>query len=262
MNSLPKYYVYEWVRPDYGVVFWVGKGHGKRAYTFKRNKHTNHIIATLAGKGMKPRVRILARFVNENSALDFEIERIAFWEPLGELTNYTKGGQGTSGYRHSPEECARRSKFNPMKRPEIIAPRSGDNHHYRRPGLVSVFATDNNPCYSEESIARMSGPNNPMKNPEIALENAEKRKGVSRSKEQRENIRKGQLEHQSKISPSDRKESNRKAAETRKVNRELKLLTMSEAEREAERKANSEAGKKAAETRRKNKLLREQGLIK
>ena len=68
MHPAPKHYVYEWVRPDIGVVFYVGKGAGDRAYCFKRNKHTNDIINFLRKKTMKPCVRIIARFINEDSA--------------------------------------------------------------------------------------------------------------------------------------------------------------------------------------------------
>jgi hypothetical protein len=221
-TSPAKYYVYEWVRPDYDVVFWVGKGHGNRAHTFKRNKHANNIISALADKGMKPEVRILARFVNEQNALDFEIERIAFWRPLGELANYTDGGQGATGYRHTAEECERRSKFNVMKRPEIALARSGENHHAKRPDYVTFFSTENNPCYSEENIARMTGPSNPMKDPVMAQDNAKKRKGVKRTEEQKARIRAGQLAHQARISEEERAESNRRAAETRRRNKLLR----------------------------------------
>jgi hypothetical protein len=109
-----KHYVYEWVRPDLNVVFYVGKGVKGRAHDFvhNRNKHTKRIIEKLSKNNLKPCVRILARFTQKDSAFDFEKERIAFWMPLGELTNKTPGGEGgdtMSGRKHSPESIANMS---------------------------------------------------------------------------------------------------------------------------------------------------------
>jgi len=108
MELAAKYYVYEWVRPDYNVAFYVGKGTRGRAWDIKnRNKHTMDVVKYLNKKGMKPEVRILAHFVNENSAFDFEVERIAFLEPLGELTNHlpggVNGGGGMKGKKHKED---------------------------------------------------------------------------------------------------------------------------------------------------------------
>jgi hypothetical protein len=94
MELVAKHYVYEWVRPDYNVAFYVGKGSKKRAWEHKGNKLTKNIISYLNKNGMKHEVRILAHFVTTQAAFDFEIERIAFLKPLGELTNQTGGGEG------------------------------------------------------------------------------------------------------------------------------------------------------------------------
>jgi len=122
-----KHYVYEWVRPDYDVVFWVGKGVRRRAWNFKRNAHTNRVIAALSDKNMVPQVRVIAHFSSKQAAFEFEIERIAFWEPLGELTNKTKGGEGRSGFAHTKE----------FK------------------GLMREYAKDpNHPIHSQESVGK------------------------------------------------------------------------------------------------------------
>lgn len=113
MRSTPKHYVYEWVRPDFGVVFYVGKGTRNRAYCFKRNKHTNDVVNFLRKSSMKPCVRIIAKFVNEDSAYEFEEERIAYWG-LENLTNDLPGGRngggGMKGKKHKPETCVQIGK--------------------------------------------------------------------------------------------------------------------------------------------------------
>jgi hypothetical protein len=153
MNNAAQHYVYEWVRPDYDVVFWVGKGIGRRAWEFKRNDHTNKVIAALAEKGLKPQVRILARFLTKGKAFEFEIERIAFWEPLGELTNKTKGGDcGPVMYGND----------NPMSRPEVYAKYQenlvrGENHWW--------FGKE--PWNKGLSLPQQSGPLNPMSDPVV-----------------------------------------------------------------------------------------------
>lgn len=114
MNVDAKFYVYEWVRPDIDMVFYVGKGTNNRAHDFKhnRNSHTKNVISKLENNGMNPSVRIISYFVTKEAAYEFEKERIAFWEPLGELTNKTSGGEGgdtMSGRKHTPESIAKMS---------------------------------------------------------------------------------------------------------------------------------------------------------
>jgi hypothetical protein len=112
MKLQAKYYVYEWVRPDYNVAFYVGKGCKKRAWSMRnRNKYTTDVVNYLHKKGMKPDIRVLAHFVNEDSAYDFEAERIAFLDHLDELTNElpggVNGGGGMKGKKHKQETIAR-----------------------------------------------------------------------------------------------------------------------------------------------------------
>lgn len=108
-TSEAKYYVYEWVRPDYNVVFYVGKGTGGRLNVQKRNSDTNAVIEELWSKGLKPRKQIIARFVNEQACLDFEIERISFLEPDGWLTNVKHGGPA-NGHTFTEKWCKEQSE--------------------------------------------------------------------------------------------------------------------------------------------------------
>jgi hypothetical protein len=208
MMQEAQYYVYEWVRPDLNAVFYVGKGKGNRAYCFERNPHTNNVVASLAEKGLKPRVQFAAYFVNEKAAYDFEEERIAFLEPLGFLTNKTPGGEGVRGEAISGENShTKRPEFrafagesfrryyqtedgkthrgvirkrmienNPHHIPEVAEKLSGDNHWTHKEGVVTFFHGNANPSKKPENIDRMVF-NNPMKNPEVAEAVAQKNRG-------------------------------------------------------------------------------------
>lgn len=96
------FYVYEHWRPDKDICFWVGKGHKRRAYEFKRNKHYDKVVAKLKQLGMCVEVRMVDSGLLEAEAHQLEVERIAFWRSQGiKLTNATDGGEGVSGYKHS-----------------------------------------------------------------------------------------------------------------------------------------------------------------
>ena len=119
------YCVYEHIRPDTGVVFYVGKGRKSRSTEMKggRNKHHLRIQAKLAKLSLKVEVRIIACFMDEKDAFAFERERVAFWRSNGvSLANMTDGGDGTSGWKHSKEwSDAQRARWIGKKhRPESI----------------------------------------------------------------------------------------------------------------------------------------------
>lgn len=101
------FYVYEHWRPDIGACFWVGKGSGQRAVEFRRNPHYNKIIAKLRRMGLKPVVKIIASDLTEDEAFALEREQIAIQRQNGApLANYSDGGEGPAGYRHTAETRA------------------------------------------------------------------------------------------------------------------------------------------------------------
>lgn len=105
-DSPDKFYVYEHWRPDEGVIFYVGKGHARRAYDWHRGRNRWHkfIVAKLRAAGLKVEVRIVHRSMLEVDALAKERELIAHWRSLGaDLVNLTDGGDGPSGRKHSEE---------------------------------------------------------------------------------------------------------------------------------------------------------------
>jgi len=114
MTTSGTYYVYEHWRLDRDECFYVGKGHGSRAYSVKgRNRHHLAICAKLNRIGSAMEVRIVSCGLNEEDAFSLEKERIKFWRNVGvDLTNMTNGGEGISGFQHSDSTRKRLSEIN------------------------------------------------------------------------------------------------------------------------------------------------------
>src|SRR5690349_13997481 len=91
------FYVYEHWRPDKNICFCVGKGHGNRAWRFrKRNKYHRNIVEKLRRDGYEVQVKIIAYKKTEKQAFALECKLIAIYRRRGiELTNMTRGGEGT-----------------------------------------------------------------------------------------------------------------------------------------------------------------------
>ena len=88
------FYTYAHYTPE-GRLFYIGKGQGRRAYTFhKRNNYWNHVVE----KYGKPDVQILANWNTEEEAFSHEILLIDCFKGLGhKLVNLSNGGEGPSG---------------------------------------------------------------------------------------------------------------------------------------------------------------------
>ena len=116
-SSDPKFYVYEHWRPDTGVIFYVGKGHGDRAYITKgRNSKHSAVMNSLRAAGFALQVKIVTNGMAEKSALEAERKLIANWLSLGaDLVNLSSGGEGISGFRISEETKRKLSEANKGK---------------------------------------------------------------------------------------------------------------------------------------------------
>ena len=99
------FYVYEHIRPDTGMVFYVGKGHRSRHKSISnRNKHWKHIVAKAGGFT----ARKIAENLDEELSFLVEQERIDQLKRIGvKLCNITNGGEGSTGLKHSPESRAK-----------------------------------------------------------------------------------------------------------------------------------------------------------
>lgn len=102
--SEKKFYVYEHWRTDRGECFYVGKGHGRRAYDMRRGRNRWHkfLQAKLSALGTAIEIKIIADGLTEEEAFSKEIERIEFWKSDGaDLCNLTLGGDGPTGRKHT-----------------------------------------------------------------------------------------------------------------------------------------------------------------
>jgi len=94
------FYTYAHYKPD-NSVFYIGKGHGRRAWAHdNRNQHWRNIVA----KHGAHKVEVLAHWSTEEEAFVHEKFLIACFRDMGfVLANVTSGGEGPSGYKHTLE---------------------------------------------------------------------------------------------------------------------------------------------------------------
>lgn len=117
MSNDKVFYVYEWIRLDTNEPFYIGKGKGDRWRCKQRSERFLRIM-----KKTDVAVHIIADELTEQEALEAEIYCIWYYrDVLGyELVNFTDGGEGVSGYKHSEESkslmsVAKKGKPSPIK---------------------------------------------------------------------------------------------------------------------------------------------------
>jgi len=104
---MSNFYVYEHWRTDRDECFYVGKGHGNRAYDMLRRNNYHRAITNKVRKiGFAIEVKIVASNLLEEDAYMLEIDRIKFWKDSNiELANLSSGGRGGSkGVKASEEK--------------------------------------------------------------------------------------------------------------------------------------------------------------
>jgi len=106
-----KYYVYLHIKETTGEPFYVGKGINKRyKYGHNRSKHWHNIVN-------KHGFDII--FLETNLSNEQSLEREIYWIKrigrndlgLGPLVNFTNGGEGNSGRKHTDESKQKMSKI-------------------------------------------------------------------------------------------------------------------------------------------------------
>lgn len=108
---MKKYYVYEWFDLKNDMVFYVGKGTGRRYLVKKRNKEFNQYI-----KNNDVDVRIIKYFNNENESFLFEEKLISEYKSIGQcFCNLYFGGNGGVSEVWTKEMKQKMSIYNPMK---------------------------------------------------------------------------------------------------------------------------------------------------
>ena len=110
MNN--NFYVYALFKPNNKDPFYIGKGKGRRAYDSAtiRGSHGSprklNIIKKLNSQGLVPIIEVLKDNITEEQSLNLEVKLINHFKREidgGCLSNYTLGGIGTSGRKHSDE---------------------------------------------------------------------------------------------------------------------------------------------------------------
>lgn len=105
---MSNFYVYIHKRLDNGLVFYVGKGKNNRAFSDKgRNKYWKN---TVSKHGFV--VEIVFENLTEDEAFQIEKDTILEFEYFNHpLTNMTRGGEGSSGFKWSQDQLKNHVKF-------------------------------------------------------------------------------------------------------------------------------------------------------
>jgi hypothetical protein len=165
------FYTYLHCRPD-GTPFYVGKGSGRRAYQFakNRNHHYKNVI-------LKYGIDNIKVFVSpcESEAVAFieETRQIQLLREAGyELTNQTEGGEGPSGFSHSDTTKKQLSKSHTGKK-------FTDEHKAR---IAEALRGKKRPPFSDEWKSKLCTPLRMYEiTPEVRAKLSEKSKGNKNS---------------------------------------------------------------------------------
>ena len=156
------FYIYEHIRPDTGIVFYVGKGCNARLNSKdKRNKHWKAIVSKANGFFATK----IVENIDEELAFLAEEEKIDQLKRLGyKLANKTLGGSGgIKGYKHTKETKEIISKKLKGKLSGNKHPRFGkfgkDNPMYgfKQSAKAKKGMSDNCCMKRPEVVAKISG---------------------------------------------------------------------------------------------------------
>lgn len=104
------FYVYVKFRPWNCVPCYVGKGHGKRAFSHEAKSHNPHLERIIRKAGGELPTVFPREGLTEAEAFETEvalIKAIGRKKNGGPLVNMTDGGEGVSGFVPSPEQIAK-----------------------------------------------------------------------------------------------------------------------------------------------------------
>lgn len=151
---MSEYYAYVHARPstlDASGIFYVGKGSGRRAYSFNRRAQ-NPYYANVVEKNGSP---LIGKLECSSEAIAFELERglIKCLRKMGvKLTNLSDGGEGQSGYKFSEE-----FKANHYSKSAEYRKKASENTRiqFSKPGAKDHLIGENNQAKRPEIRAKM-----------------------------------------------------------------------------------------------------------
>lgn len=189
------YYIYAHIRPDTNQIFYIGKGRNKRASTVnKRNKIWNDIVRKNNGIFQ---IIILHKNLFEHEAFKLEIVEITKMGRLcdgsGYLSNFTLGGEGTSGHSPSKEHRQKLSKALSGKNHPLFGKKHSVEHVQKMSNSLKGKQSWNKDLkHTEETKQKIRSK---------AIGRISPRKGVSLTEEQKKklsSVKKGKATFQSK----------------------------------------------------------------
>ncbi len=158
------FYTYAWLRED-GTPYYIGKGRGKRAWVSAGRRGCSKPVSD-------DQILILKKNLTEEEAFKHEVYLIAIFgrKDLGTgiLYNFTDGGEGSSGYRHKPEDLEKIARGtrglvrSEETRRKISEAKTGTPPHNRGKKMPEEFrekmrqVARNRPPVSAETRRRMS----------------------------------------------------------------------------------------------------------
>lgn len=163
-----EFYVYVLENPlKDGEPFYVGKGRGRRSQSHiaearsGKNSHKCNTIRSILAEGLLPTIKMVDVDLSEDVAFDLEIAMILMLGRrdcgTGTLTNKTDGGEGSVGYKHSPEsiEKIRLSQIGKTVSEETrqrIRENSRSAEIRQRPGYAERLSGENHCNFGKEAF--------------------------------------------------------------------------------------------------------------
>lgn len=180
------FYVYAHSRADTGEVIYIGKGRGRRAHA----RHGRNSLWTRIASKHGVSVAIWHHGLTEQRAFDVERQTIAAMRPI---CNFTDGGEGISGYRHSEatKEALREAHSGRKQDPAVVEARAAKlRGKKRKPEVLARWVCPmKGRKHSEETRAKMSlaHAGRPA-SPTAIAKTVAKHRGMKRSDEARANM--------------------------------------------------------------------------
>lgn len=158
------FYVYEHIRPDTDMVFYVGKGSGYRLNSKKNRNQYWHNIVNKVGSF---KTKVIFEHEDENLVFLVEQERIDQLRRLNiKLCNVTNGGEGISGFTHSEESKKKMSSSRKLLSPHKHTEETKEKIRQANTGVV--FTEERKHKISIKAIGRKVSEQTKLKLKEIA----------------------------------------------------------------------------------------------